>query len=112
MTKNLFSLESSAVHLFSSLLLALPASFLFAAVKFRHRLKHGSSLLTTPHHQPPMSSPKPQMTEPSLDLDDFDPDDEWCQEWLSILTDDPITFVNTTAHLDRCYLLDGQQPHS
>ena len=109
MTNFLSSTESVWVHFLVSLFLFLPASFLFLVLKLKTQLTDKSRPLTPPHHRPPTSSPLSQPVGVSRDLDDFEPDDELTQVWLELLTDDPITFISTSNHLDRCYEApDGQ----
>ena len=82
--------------------ITLPSALLLSAIRIRARLI-GKPLTSSPTHQP-MDCLR------GHDLDDFEPDDEWCQEWLSILTEDPITFINTAHHLDRCYAQPASKP--
>ena len=102
------STASSLAHVWVLLFLSFPTFFLLYALRLRKRLR-GESLLSTPLKDRPTYSPLSQPVEVSPGLDDFEPDDELTQVWLEILTDDPITFISTTNHLDRCYEApDGQ----
>ena len=97
----LSSAASSWVHLSALLLITLPSVPLLIALKIKQLRRNALSF----HTRQPMDS--------SLDLDDFEPDDEWCQEWLFLLTDDPINLINTAHHLDRCHALQSAtKPHS
>ena len=78
----LSSAGSALVHLSALLLITLPSVPLLIALKIRHLRRRATH------------SPTRQPMDCFQDLDDFDPDDDWCQAWLELLTDDPITFVN------------------
>ena len=96
-------MDSSLVHLSVLLLITLPSVLLLTLLKIRARIKG---------QQPHTSSPEPQPTDCSQGLDDdFEPDDEITQAWLEILTEDPITFLQTTTHLDRCFNAESATKH-
>ena len=92
----LSSAGSALVHLSALLLITLPSVPLLIALKIRHLRRRATH---SPTRQPMDSQ----------DLDDFDPDDGPLSNG-SNYCDDPIAFVNTTAHLDRCYAKPATQP--
>ena len=97
-------MDSSLVHLLVLLLITLPSVLLLTLLKIRARIKG---------QQPHTSSQEPQQMDylQDLNFDDFEPDDEITQAWLEILTEDPITFLQTTTHLDRCFNAESATKH-
>ena len=98
----LSSAASSWVHLSVLLLITLPSVPLLIALKIKRLRRNALSF----HTRQPMDCFQDH------DLDDFEPDDEWCQEWLLLLTEDPFNLINTAHHLDRCHdLQSATKPH-